>query len=175
MRPNPKLGNRVILLSVAIVFAIASLFVQWGTIKLTTDDLRDSMTINGRKVGMDGAGDMISETMSSMLMLTGMTVSLTGKSGSVSLGPIKIPYWVAIAAVVFGLIVTITNAVGISDVPRGVIRGLFVSGLAISLGALVVMLLYGSAGIGALMLIGAAIVGLLQQPSQSRSEDLNHI
>ncbi|TLD70515.1 hypothetical protein FEM03_12380 [Phragmitibacter flavus] len=165
MTPNPKLGNRIILLSVAIVFAVASLFAQWGTIKLTADDLRDSMTINGQKVGMEG---MLSGMMSSML--TGMTVPLTGQNGSVGLGPIKLPYWLAIAAVIFGLAVTITNATGISDVPRNIIRGLLGFGLVISLWALVVMLLRGSIGLGAFMLIGAAIAGLLHQQNQNRSD-----
>lgn len=165
MTPNPKLGNRIILLSVAIVFAIASLFVQWGTITLTADDLRGSMTINGQKVGMEGMGDMFSGVMSSMM--TGITVPLTGLSGNMSLGPIKLPYWLAIAAVVFGLVVTITNATGISDVPRKIIRGLFGFGLVISLWALAVMLLRGSIGLGGLMLIGAAITGFLQQQTKA--------
>jgi hypothetical protein len=172
MTPNPKLGNRIILLSVAIVFAVVSLFVQWGTVKLTADDLRESMTINGQNVGMEGMGGMLSGMMSSMM--TDMSIPLTGQNGSVTLGPIKLPFWLAIAAVIFGLAVTITNATGISDVPRNVIRGLFCFGIAITLWALVVMLLRGSIDLGGLMLIGAAIAGLLQQQNQSRSDESCH-
>ena len=82
MKTNPKLGNRVIALSVAIASAIASLFVQWGTLKLTEDDVRQSMTINGQSVVTNEMGDMFAGMMSSVM--TGVAIPLSGQSGSVT-------------------------------------------------------------------------------------------
>lgn len=164
MNTNPKLGNRVIALSVAIASAIASLFVQWGTLKLTEDDVRQSMTINGQSVVTNEMGDMFAGMMSSVM--TGVAIPLSGQSGSVTLGSINIPFWFAIAAVVFGLVVTITNSIGVSDVPRAIILGLLVLGVVISLWAVVVMVRHGSIGLGALLLFGSSAAGLLELKNQ---------
>ena len=163
MTPKHQLGNRIILLSIAIVFAVASLFVQWGTITITADDLRDSMTTGGQKFAIGGMGGIGDVTRLMPSIMNGMPVALTAQSGTVNLGPLQLPYWLGIAAVVIGLAVTVTNATDLSDMPRSLIRVLCCFGVAISLWALFVMHSRGSIGIGALMLIAAAVIGFTQQ------------
>jgi|GEM_PF-6924171 len=160
MTPKHQLGNRIILLSIAIVFAVASMFVPWGTITITIDDLRDT---GGQKLAIDGMGGVGDVTRLMPSMMNGMPVALTAQSGTVNLGPLQLPYWLGIAAVVIGLAVSVTNATDLSDMPRSLIRVLCCFGVAISLWALFVMHSRGSIGIGALMLIAAAVIGFTQQ------------
>ena len=163
MTPKHQLGNRIILLSIAIVFAVASLFVQWGTITITAHDLRDSTTTRGQKFAIDGMEGMRDVTRLMPSMMNGMPVPLTAQNGTVHLGPLQLPYWLGIGAVVIGLAVTVTNATDLSDMPRSLIRVLCCFGVAISLWALFVMYSRGLIGIGALMLIAAAVIGFTQQ------------
>ncbi len=158
---NPKHGNRVILLVLAIVMAVATIFVQWGVITLTADDVRESMTINGQRVSDESLGGMLGGMMSSMLV--GVPVPVTGLNGSLVLGPLKIPYWLAIAAVVIGLLLTVTNSVRFSDVSQKLVFGLLVAGIVSGAWSAVVLLTRGSIGVGPLLLIGASVIGLTQQ------------
>jgi len=158
---NPKQGNRTILLLLAVTMAIAAIFVQWGIVTVTADDLRESITINGQKVSGEGMGNVLGGMMSSMF--SGMNVPVSGTNGNLVLGPIKIPYWVAISAVIVGLLLTITNTFKFSDVPRILVFGLLISGIVAGIWAVIVFLANGSMGIGALLLITSSIIGLTQQ------------
>ena len=158
---NPQEGNRIILLAVAIALAVAALFVQWGVITLTAEDLRESMTINGQKVSGGDMGDLLGGMMSSMM--AGMSIPVSGLNGNLVLGPVKLPYWLAIAAVIAGLVFTITNSRQLSAVPRKLIYTLLASGIITGVWAAIVILTKGSMGLGALLLVAAAVIGLTQQ------------
>ncbi|MFO0914255.1 MAG: hypothetical protein U0795_14950 [Pirellulales bacterium] len=166
---NPKLGNRVILLVVAITLAVASLFVQWGVIRVTAGDLQSNMTFNGQNVPSGDMENLFGGMMSSML--SGMGISVNGLNGSLFLGPLKIPFWIAIAAVVCGNLITISNNLRFSDVPRSVVISLLSAGLGAGVWGLIAFLTNGTIGLGALLLIAAAIIGLTQQKGVVRQSD----
>lgn len=158
---NPKLGNRVIILGVAIGLAIASLFVQWGVIHISSGDLQSNMTFNGQNVPAGDMGNLFGGMMSSML--SGMGLPVNGMNGSLHLGPLKIPFWVAVIAVVCGNAITISNSVGFSEIPRTVVISLLGAGIVAGAWALIAILGSGTLGLGALLLIAASIIGMTQQ------------
>lgn len=158
---NPQEGNRIILLGLAIALAVASLFVQWGVLTVSADDLRESMTINGQKVGESGMGNLFGDMMSSMI--SGMKIPVSGLNGNLVLGPVKIPYWLTVAAVIAGIVFTITNSRQASAVPQKLVFTLLAIGVITAVWASVVMLSSGSIGLGAFLLLGASIIGFTQQ------------
>lgn len=158
---NPQEGNRIILLALAIALALASLFVQWGVLTVSADDLRESMTINGQKVGESGMDNLWGGMMS--LMMPGMKIPVSGLNGSLVLGPVKIPHWLTVAAVIAGIVFIITNSRQVSAVPQKLIVTLLAVGVITAVWASVVMLSSGSIGLGAFLLLGASIIGFTQQ------------
>jgi len=157
---NPQQGNRIILLLFAIALAVAAFFVQWGVVTITAEDLRESVTINGQKAGDDVSG-LFGSMMTSMF--SGMKVPVSGSNGNLVLGPLKIPYWLAILSVIIGLLLTVTNSLQVSAIPRKLILGLLAVGVVCGLWALVVLLTNGSIGLGSLLLVAASIIGFTQQ------------
>ena len=86
---TPKAGNRMILLGLAVALAVASLFVQWGAITIaTSEDLRESITINGENASGDAMGEIFGSMMSSML--SGMRVPVSGLNGAPVLDQIQL-------------------------------------------------------------------------------------
>lgn len=160
---NPKIGNRVILLGFAIALAIASLFVQWGVVTLTPEAVQASMTINGQKVSQDGMGALLGGMMSSMV--SGMDVPISGVNGRLDLGPLKIPYWLPVTTVLGAIVITILNSIGFSDFPRKVVMALLVFGILTGVWAMIAITGNGTIGVGALLLIAAAVIGISQQTS----------
>jgi hypothetical protein len=158
---NPQEGNRIILLGLAIALAMASLFVQWGVITVSADMLRESMTINGQKVGQTGMDDMFGGMMSSMM--SGMQIPVSGLNGNLVLGPLKIPYWLTVVAVIAGIVFIITNSRQVSAVPQKLVFALLGFGVITAVWASVVMLTSGTIGLGAFLLLGASIIGFTQQ------------
>lgn len=158
---NPKQGNRILLLSLAMAIAATAIFVQWGVITITEKELHDSMTFNGQRVSGGAMGGMFDDVMS--MMLVGMTVPVSGLSGSLVLGPLTIPYWVPVAAVIIGLLLTLTNSVRFSEVPRKLVFLLLIGGLVAGAWAVVGLMAGGTLGVGPLLLIGASVIGLTQQ------------
>ena len=160
---TPRDGNRIILLSLAIAIAVASLFVQWGVMTVTADDLRGNVTVNGHKLSTEGFGGLFEGMISSML--SGASAAVSGLNGILTLGSLRIPYWLGIAAVLVGLLLTMTNLIRFSAIPKTLIVALLASGLVTGVWASVAILNRGSLGVGALLLIGASVIGLVQQRS----------
>jgi len=158
---NPQKGNRIILLGLAIALASASLFVQWGVLPVSADDIRESMTINGQKLAGSDMGDFFGGMVSSMI--SGMEIPISGRNGTLVAGPLKIPYWLTIAAVIAGIVFIATNSLQVSAVPQKLIFTLLAVGGVAAVWASVVMLASGSIGLGAFLLLGASIIGFTQQ------------
>ena len=152
----------MILFGLAVALAVASLFVQWGAITIaTSEDLRESITINGENASGDAMGEIFGSMMSSML--SGMRVPVSGLNGNFVLGRITIPYWLSIVAAIAGILFTITNSRKLSEIPSKLILALLLSGIVAGIWAVIALLMSGSVSIGAFLLIGASIIGLTQQ------------
>jgi hypothetical protein len=158
---NPQEGNRIILLGLAIALALAALFTQWGVLTVTMEDLRESLTIDGHPVGDGGMADSLGGMMAAML--NGSRIPVTGLNGHLSLGPLKIPNWLPVLTVIAGLIFTFTNHRQLSAVPRVWVSVLLISGIVAGAWAVVLFTAKGTLGIGGILLIAAAAIGLSQQ------------
>lgn len=158
---NPQEGNRIILLGLAAALAFVSLFVQWGVLSVSADDLRAGLTINGQNVGASARGDLLA------VLMSGMKIPVTGLNGNLVLGPLKIPYWLTISAVIAGLVFVFTNSRRISAVPRKLVVTLLALGLLTAVWSSVVMLTSGTIGVGAFFLLSASVIGFtLQRATQ---------
>jgi hypothetical protein len=163
MKSTQKLGNRILVLAAAIVFAISALVVPWGKITVKVDGPRQQVGTSSVRGNSPSAA--VSAGMNDM------TVTVTAREGSINLGPVRLPYWLAIMAVIFGLVVTITNATALSDVSRVIVLGLFWCGIAIGGWAILLLQLTGTLDLGVLLFLSAATAGLLQQPGRTEGAE----
>lgn len=158
---DPKTGNRVILLGVALALAVASLYVQWGIIKIEPADLKASMTINGKQVASEGLGEILGGVMSSVL--SGMEVPVSGLNGNMDVGNLKIPFWLPIAIISTGIVLTMLNAIRFSDISWKIVVALLIAGILAIIWALVGIVNHGTLGLGAFLAITSAVIGISQQ------------
>ncbi len=160
MKFNPQIGNHIIIISIAIILALSSLFIQWGGITISENNIQNNMTINGQPPGQGGI------QMFGKLMV-GSTIPITGLSGSINLWMIKFPCWLAIAGVIFALSVTITNIVNFSVIKPKIIYTLLYIGLLVNIWIMLILLFYGHISIGGFLFLGSIIICFKQQKSQS--------
>jgi hypothetical protein len=93
-----------------------------------------------------------------------MKIPVSGLNGNLGLGPLKIPYWLTVAAVIAGIVFIITNSRQVSAVPQKLVFALLALGVITAVLASVVMLTTsGTIGIGAFLLLGASVIGFTQQ------------
>ncbi len=159
---QPQEGNRLILMVLALGLAIASLFVQWGVITLSGEDLTKAMVIDGQKMSGD-MGGLLGGIMSSIM--SEMKFPVNGMNSHLSLGPLKIPNWLMITSAMTGIVFIFTNSTGFSAIPSKVIFGLLALGITAGLWFMILVLTNGAVGVGALLLIVASVIGFSLQKS----------
>lgn len=159
---NPKLGNRLILLTLAIALAVGSLFTLWGVGTVTEKDLQQSsLTFGHAKV----TGKPAASFMEGFLGIKpGTKIPVDGLHGQVALGPVSVPYWALVASVVLGLLLTVANSCRFADVPRKLVVGLLALCVLLMLWDVVDdMFRDATPRIGEFLAIAAAVIGLAQQ------------
>lgn len=158
MQANPRFGNRIIVLVIALILAIASFFLEWGTIPLTADHLRREAMPEAPALGAE-VNRVLSDVIGGM---TGLRISVTGRTGRLMIGNVGVPYWVGILAVAVALAMSGTNAVGFSNVPRWIIGILLLAGGLMATWTLILFITDGSPGIGVFLFAVAVLLGLFQ-------------
>jgi hypothetical protein len=159
MESNTQPGNRVILLIIAATLAVSSLFVNWGTITLTSKNIRESIITSTPSLGLAQLDEMFSDLLQGMV---GHKVPVTGMSGRLVAGPVVVPYWVTVTTAILGLLMLATNVVRFSSVPRWVIGALLLSAASMAGWALFVIMANGTIQVGILLFATAIGIGLFQ-------------
>jgi xanthine/uracil permease len=161
MSSQAQKGNRIILLSLAVGLAIASLFVQWGTVRFTAEMVKDEL----KRTDPALSGGLLVEGLSGLMsgLLADQAIPVTGQSWHMELGSVKVPCWLAVVSVVVGLLITMTNQTGFSDISRVLVVSMLAMGLVCAGWGVITLLNHGTLGVGAFLLTAAAGVGLAQQ------------
>ena len=134
---NTKLGNKIVGLGTAVLLAGISYFVQWGTLKIPPDF--------------------------GIRYLPDQEFPILAVGGKISIASVSLPNWIGVVLVIYGLLLTITNLIRFSDISRLTICLILILGLAIALVSFQTMWTHGTPGLGVILLIAAAIIGLCHQ------------
>ena len=137
---NTKLGNKIVGLGTAVLLAGISYFVQWGTLKM--------QSVRGDFQGLLGMPEEF---------------PVNAVAGTITQAGFKLPNWIGVVLVIYGLLLTITNLIRFSDISRVFVCLMLILGLAIALMSFLIMLSIGRPGLGVFLLIAAAIIGLCHQ------------
>jgi hypothetical protein len=133
MKPNPELGNRIILLAAALGLAVASLFATWGLTPLGSGPGALHIRTDGRDGVIEGLGISVPAWMACSVVCFGLLVSMANAAGFSSISR-RVLSWVFI-----------------------------IGGIVLPVWQLWRMLGVSVLGIGAFLLIGAAGMGLWLQ------------
>lgn len=155
---NPQKGNRLILLVTALVLAGSSLFIQWGVLTVREENLPEmNLSMNGQSV----AGGALDGLLGAMML--GREIPVTGLNGHLPLGPVTIPFWLPVGAVIAGILFTVTNQARLSAVPRKLMLALMACGVVAGVWAGIILLSEGTVGVGGFLLVTASVIGWMQQ------------
>ena len=146
-RSTSKNGNAVIIALVAAGLAFASIFTEWGTANISTEEIsRNSNSVIEELGGLLIAG------------LAGGRMIITGESSFKFLG-MMIPMWIISAIVIAGAGIAAANLSKYAALPRLVPQILCGIGAAMAI-YFMVSLLDGGLGIGIILLLAGAGLGL---------------
>lgn len=165
---NSRFVTRLILLGLAVLLGLLSLFSAWGRFTMP-QDAEAEITIHGDD-------SPVSEAMGEMAVnwIKALSFDITGFNGGINLGFVTIPYWTIIILVELGLLGTIWNTVSSQKISRKLVTGLLLVGTAMIAWATYGLLYTGPLRIGTFLLLAASLIGLSQQksmisPSTARS------
>lgn len=159
MESNTQTGNKVVWLLAALVLVLCSLNVEWGSAKLTQEDV---VKMSEHEMNMKGGFKPNAKLTQSFAGLAALVPLPINAASAFYIGPIRLPYWAGCVCCGFGLVVLILNLVRFSSVPKLVILLLMLFGLFTAVWALISTSAGGSVGPGPVLLLAAAVMGSRQ-------------